>query len=157
MFDEQGSQSGCGLRFGIARRALAAWIAAGVFALGALGCGSLQEVPYVPQPGRVSDPVHKLQELIASQQAPKPVKVEVTETRLAVTYSVGGEAETKVVERAAVADVKVRKNDTVHFGKLYDGQGAELFSFESPEEPIVLRFVDAIAAWRAAKAPVAPP
>jgi hypothetical protein len=154
---EQGAEAGCAPRSTIVQRALMPWIAAGVLALAALGCGSLPEVAYVPQPGRVTDPVHKLQEIIQSGQDNKPVKVEVTDTHLMVTYNAGGEAAVQVVERADVADVKVLKNDTSYFGKLYDRRGTELFSFDNQALPPVLRFVDAIAAWRAAKNPVAPP
>ncbi len=136
----------------LARSALVTGVAA-LIALTAPGCGSLPEVPYVPQPARIADPPHKLEDLLRNAQTPKPVKVEVSDADVTVVTSVGGEATTQVVHFAAIADMKVRKNDSSHFGKLYDQSGAEIFSFENADPTVVLRFIDTIAALRARKKP----
>jgi hypothetical protein len=157
---EQGPRSGSERTLdGLARRAVSlarGTLVTGVAALMALsapGCGSLPEVPYVPQPARVTDPPHQLEEMLRTLQTPKPVKVEVTDADVTIVSEAGGEATTHVVHLAQIADMKVLKGDASHFAKLYDKSGAELFSFENPEPTVVLRFIDTIAALRAPKKP----
>jgi hypothetical protein len=128
-------------------------IVAALVALAASGCASLSEVPYVPQPARVTDPQARIEQMLRSSQTPKAVKVEVTDADLTVLYDVGGEATTRVVHFAEIADMKVLKGDSSYFAKLYDKGGGELFSFEDVDRTTVFRFIDAITAKRAQKKP----
>jgi hypothetical protein len=121
---------------------------AGALALAATGC--VENIAYTPQPAKVADPQHELEDLVNIAEAP-PLKVEVTETYLKLVYDHGDQGlSTTLLRYDSVKSINLIKGKGLFAGRFgvqaMDSSGSPTFQFVVKDLETAQKFADALAA-----------
>jgi hypothetical protein len=130
---------------------------AGLLALTAVGC--FDTVAYTPQPAKVADPQHTLEDLVNIAEAP-PLKVEITDTYLKLVYNGGDQGlATTLLRYDSVKELRLVKGKGLASGRYgvqaIDATGSPTFQFTVKDLETAQKFADALAA-AVARAPKKP-